>query len=539
MRAPVAPSFVERGVHQPVQWESLSAALAAPDGRSILVLCGSRLSHACHVLDEQLDDEARARALSRFRAVRVDADVQPDVDLALQTLARQRTPRWPLWALLSPTGTPLAVSAYLDPSDSRLDGVWAPLAVVWDEANRKEHRQALDRRRDPRLGGFLPTPKLLPWAALEFLHDSDRAFVERTLTAVAGGGLFDPLGGGVHAASVDERWVVPLYEKRACDQAAALDGLGWALRDFADPRLRTLQDEVVDFCLDRLRLDDGTFASGVDADSGPYDHAGFYTFTEAEARHAVAPESWPVAQRYFDLYGRGELPSNPTRNVLYAAATPGALAIELGITQDEVERHIAAARAGLAAAQARRSHPPVDAVMAIDGTASLARALLGCQDTRRSAEAESAGLCALDRLYALVDDAGGGPLHHRSDRQGTVDWLADLIALGRAALAAFAITGEAHHLGSATAIFGKLDRWVRPDEGLSALPFVASAWALPFVAGPLRDATSPSLVAECVRFCRHMGTHVSGAADLAEWLIERYQGRAAALGVEGCGLLLG
>ncbi len=323
---------------------------------------------------------------------------------------------------------------------------------------------------------------------------------------MAQGGLFDPLGGGVHAASVDERWVVPLFEKRAADQAAALDGLGWAVDALADVRLRQLRTAVARFCGESLRLDGG-FCAGLDADSGPYDHAAYYTFSEAEARQALPAELFAVGQRAFDLYGRGELPSNPTRNVLYRAQAPSALATELKLSVDEVERQLVGVREALRMAQQRRAQPPRDEAMPLDANAALARALLPIDP--------AVAMRALDGVYAACEAAGDGALRHRGESLATTDWLPDVVAIGRAALAAHAHTGEPHHLARAVQMHRRLARFSLGGGAYGAVSGDGKRWSLPYVAAPLIDGTRPSAIAECARFCAELAPHrqTPAAAD--------------------------
>ncbi|MEJ7707757.1 MAG: hypothetical protein WKF82_11140 [Nocardioidaceae bacterium] len=90
---------------------------------------------------------------------------------------------------------------------------------------------------------------------------------ERTLEAMARGGMYDQLGGGFARYSVDERWDVPHFEKMLYDNALLLRVyLHWARQTGSEVALRIAR-ETADFLLRELRTDQGGFASALDADS--------------------------------------------------------------------------------------------------------------------------------------------------------------------------------------------------------------------------------------------------------------------------------
>src|SRR5207237_2839689 len=127
---------------------------------------------------------------------------------------------------------------------------------------------------DAENGGFGTAPKFPPSAVLEFLlryasHESIGAMemVEKTCTAMARGGMYDQLAGGVARYSVDSEWVVPHFEKMLYDNALLLRAYLHLWRETGAPLARRVARETADFLLRDLRTPQGGFASALDADT--------------------------------------------------------------------------------------------------------------------------------------------------------------------------------------------------------------------------------------------------------------------------------
>ncbi|MDW8305438.1 MAG: thioredoxin domain-containing protein, partial [Acidobacteriota bacterium] len=129
-------------------------------------------------------------------------------------------------------------------------------------------RQQFERSFDPIHGGYGGTPKFPRPVVFEFLLRVGSAeSVLFTLRQMGRGGIFDQLGGGFHRYSVDERWLVPHFEKMLYDQAQLLRCYcdAWLLtRDdfFADIARRTCE-----YVLRDLTDPAGGFYAAEDADS--------------------------------------------------------------------------------------------------------------------------------------------------------------------------------------------------------------------------------------------------------------------------------
>src|SRR5512135_3575429 len=254
-------AYLKSAAHQPVHWfpwGDAAFARAVEDDKPVLLDIGAVWCHWCHVMDgESYEDPAVAEILNRdFICIKVDRDERPDVDAryqrAVQALSGQGG--WPLTALLTPDGDVFYGGTYFPPDDrfgrqsfrtvlervrdvfhsqrDRVAGsgreVRAHVAQLLIESATGELSAALlnrgaahmDRLFDERHGGFGRQPKFPHPAAVDFLlarwwdtgRDRWREIVERTLTGMAEGGVFDQVGGGFHRYSVDERLQVPHFE---------------------------------------------------------------------------------------------------------------------------------------------------------------------------------------------------------------------------------------------------------------------------------------------------------------------------------------
>jgi len=126
----------------------------------------------------------------------------------------------------------------------------------------------LEELHDPEWGGFGRAPKFPPASALELLlRRGEPELAVRTLDAMAAGGMYDLVGGGFHRYSVDDRWLVPHFEKMLYDNALLVPAYlhGWLVT--GRERYREVVEQTVEYALRDLRLPDGGFASSQDADT--------------------------------------------------------------------------------------------------------------------------------------------------------------------------------------------------------------------------------------------------------------------------------
>src|ERR1700729_1076974 len=180
------------------------------------------------------------------------------------------------------------------------------------------------------------------------------AFVT-TLEKMVRGGVFVKLAGGFHRYSVDERWVVPHFEKMLYDNTELLRSYVHAYQSFVKPEFAHVAGEIIRW-LDATMTDRerGGFYGSQDADIDLDDDGDYFTWTKAEAQAVLTPAEWAVGSRYWDIGDLGDMHHNPQKNVLHVRFNVADVAKEAGITLEEAVSRLSAARAKLLEARQAR-----------------------------------------------------------------------------------------------------------------------------------------------------------------------------------------
>jgi len=283
----------------------------------------------------------------------------------------------------------------------------------------------------------------------------------------------------------------------------------------------------------RLALDGGGYAASEDADVGNYDDGSLYTWSVDEARAVLDADELAVAQPYFERYGRGELHSDPTRNVLFIAASPEEVARELGRDLAAVRALIIRARDKLLAARAERPQPAIDTTAYVGVSAKMARGYLEAEAALGVVQDRERAVFALERLYAARADDGG--IAHRLDDARSLRWLADHAELGLAALRAYEATAERVHLDVARATAEHmLDKFWHARGGFASTP---GGDDRPFRDGEDGPGPSANAVAGALLWGLSQHTREPRYADRARALVEALLPLGCGAGVDGAGLI--
>src|SRR6202030_3491606 len=146
--------------------------------------------------------------------------------------------------------------------------------------------------------------------------------------------LYDQLAGGFHRYSVDERWLVPHFEKMSYDNSELLRNYlhGWQVT--LNPLLRETAEGIIGWVNEVLSdQEKGGFYASQDADYSLDDDGDYFTWTLQELRAALSPEEAPVMELYYDVEAHGEMHHNPAKNVLWIACDAGDIAAQLGLAE--------------------------------------------------------------------------------------------------------------------------------------------------------------------------------------------------------------
>jgi uncharacterized protein len=450
--ARASSAYLRSAMHQPVQWNEWGAeafATATRENKPILLDIGAVWCHWCHVMDrESYDDPAIASILNEhFVAVKVDRDERPDIDSRYQAAVQAVSGQggWPLTAFLTPDGKPFYGGTYFPPSDGygrpSFRRVLLSIANAYKEKNGDVVEQAAMVEnaiaqsesfagKDGRIaesivtaiqesafkmfdavhGGFGSAPKFSHPSALDLLtersarrpdDESLRNLVVTSLEKMARGGVYDQLAGGFHRYSVDERWVVPHFEKMAYDNSELLKNYvhgyqATGSKDFAGVA-RDIIRWIDEWLSDR---DHGGFYASQDADISMDDDGDYFTWSLAETRAVLTEDEATVAALHYDINEVGEMHHNPEKNVLYVRTPVDEIATRLKLSPDRVTELLSAARKKMYAARLLRPTPYLDKTVYVGWNSLCISAYLEAARVLNLVEARRFALHSLDRILS-------------------------------------------------------------------------------------------------------------------------------------------
>ena len=310
------------------------------------------------------------------------------------------------------------------------------------------------RMFDPQYGGFGQAPKFPHPSALDLLieryartsgaslrrtaeggrpqmdladagsprnQDPLRNLITTTLGHMANGGVYDQLAGGFHRYSVDERWVVPHFEKMCYDNSELL-------KNYVHGYQATGEKFFADVARDIIRWMDewlsdrewGGFYASQDADINMDDDGDYFTWTLDEARAALTEEEAQVAALHYDINEVGEMHHNPAKNVLYVRASVEDIARRMNLAEERVKELLASAKKKMYAARLQRPTPYVDKTVYAGWNSLCVSAYLEAAKVLGLADARRFALRSLDRVLAEAwkhtpeKSAGESPVATRS-----------------------------------------------------------------------------------------------------------------------------
>jgi uncharacterized protein YyaL (SSP411 family) len=388
-------------------WSQQALELARQQNKPILLSIGYSACHWCHVMaHESFEDEATAALMNRhFVNIKVDREERPDIDRIYQTahhLMARRPGGWPLTMFLSPgdqlpffggTYFPdkpkygmiafsdllerIASIFHQEPDKIRQQGEAVQQAMIEIELRENQNQggtsaEALDgfdkqllKAHDAEFGGFGRAPKFPQPAIL--LQAVNRAFcrgpadplyqaIDFTLRQIALGGIQDHLGGGFYRYSVDDRWMIPHFEKMLYDNGQLLEVFALAFRLTANPLYRDAVDGIVAWLLRDMRTASGAFHAALDADSEGVEGR-YYLWTPIEVKQIIGAEAYRAFACRFGL----DQPANfEGRWHLHGYLDAGQVIERFGLAAPDYRAEHERARERLLEARAARVPPGLD-----------------------------------------------------------------------------------------------------------------------------------------------------------------------------------
>ncbi len=508
--------YLLQHAHNPVDWrpwgdEAFDEARRL--ARPVFLSIGYATCHWCHVMEEESfeDEEIAAFMNGHYVCIKVDREERPDVDAIYMAAVQALTGSggWPMSVWLTPAREPFFGGTYFPPRDGARGarmGFLRLLAEVYEtylgdpervtraaaalvESVRRQMEPAraghesgddpsggalppasvvadtvnvLKRIFDPREGGLRRAPKFPSNVPIRVLlrHHARSADPETlvmaalTLEKMAGGGMYDQLGGGFHRYSTDAEWLVPHFEKMLYDNALLAVAYAEAYQATGRRDFARVARETLDYVMREMTSPDGGFYSATDADSEGVEGK-FFVWSEAEIRSVLG--DGPDAERFLRHYGvtsAGNFHELPGANILHVARPDEAAWAAL-----------AAARARLYDVRARRPPPLRDEKilaawngLMISGLAVGGRVL----DEPRYVEAAArAAAFILDHMRP----AGRLGRSFKDGRVGVAGFLDDYAFLAAGLLDLYEASGDCRWLEGALRLGDDLERHFADPAG--------------------------------------------------------------------------
>ena len=487
--------YLRQHAHNPVDWypwgqEALDKAKR--EDKPILLSIGYSACHWCHVMErESFENEAIAEVMNaHFVNIKVDREERPDLDTLYMNYVQMTTGSggWPMTVFLTPDQIPFYGGTYFPPEDRSGRPGFGRLCLTLAEAYREKREEIEARGPDivqslaamntlppgagkvtaasldlafdqlvPRFdrthGGFTGAPKFPGSMSLAFLlrhfsragRQEGRDFVALSLQKMARGGMYDQLGGGFHRYSVDERWLVPHFEKMLYDNALLSRLYLEAYQLDPQPLYARVVEEILDYVVREMLNPQGGFYSTQDADSEGHEGK-FFIWTPKEIGEILGEEEGKVFCRYYDVTAQGNFEG---ANILNVPRPLEQVARELSLSPGELSRILSEGRQRLFREREKRIKPHRDekiltgwngmmGVSFVEASVVLQRADY-LEVARRNARFLLKHLCRKGRIFRTHKDGV-------SKLRGYLDDYANLV---EQLLALYQATGEREWLDEA------------------------------------------------------------------------------------------
>ncbi len=398
--------YLRQHQHNPVDWYPWGAEAlehARRDDRPILLSIGYSACHWCHVMERESFENEEIAALMNgsFVNIKVDREERPDLDHIYMNAVQMMTGHggWPLTVFLTPAGEPFYGGTYFPPDDRHnMPGfrrVLTSIAAAYRERPQDVREtvgkliqglqrldayqtsdealveqtvihaaESLAQAYDSEHGGLGRAPKFPNESAFALflrVHHAtgERRFLDmatHTLRQMARGGMYDHLGGGFHRYSVDERWLVPHFEKMLYDNAQLVCLYLDTYQAAGDPFFAAVAGDILEYVRREMRHPEGGFYSSQDADSEG-EEGKFFVWTPEEVREVLGDRDADLFCRYYDITDFGNFEGS---NILHPTLEIEPLARLFGLDVEETRRRLEEARARLFERRERRVKPGLD-----------------------------------------------------------------------------------------------------------------------------------------------------------------------------------
>lgn len=457
--------YLLQHAYNPVDWYPWGEEAfekASIEDKPIFLSIGYSTCHWCHVMEnESFEDEEVAKLMNdAFVSIKVDREERPDIDGVYMSVCQMITGGggWPLTIVMTPDKKPFFTGTYFPKYNRfnrigmmelipRLKEIWlnrrdeviksaeeissslkninfglSPAEI--DDAILDKAYDDLNKRYDSDNGGFGTSPKFPSPHNLMFLlrywkrNDNAKALeiVEKTLTQMRLGGIYDQIGFGFARYSTDKHWLVPHFEKMLYDQAMLIMAYTETYQITKNEFYKKTAEEIIEYVLRDMTHPDGGFYSAEDADSEG-EEGKFYLWHADEIRNVLDKEESDLAIRIFNVseYGNWVDESKGVMygtNILHLKMTYEDLASNLNSDINELLKKIGRIREKLFNYREKRIHPHKDDKILTDWNALMISALAKAYQAFNSEKY----MVAAEKAYGFIKQyltKSDGTLFHR------------------------------------------------------------------------------------------------------------------------------
>jgi uncharacterized protein YyaL (SSP411 family) len=498
--------YLQQHATNPINWFPWSAEAfetAKKEDKPIFLSIGYSTCHWCHVMEhESFSDREVAQLLNKdFIAIKVDREERPDIDNVYMTVTQALTGSggWPMTIFMTPDKKPFYAGTYF-PKHQRwgrpgMMELLPKITEAWQNDRQKvltsadqitqhivglsvqqpgtkldEHildqaRQFLGQAYDPVNGGFgkspkFPSPHQLNFLLRRYYHAQDKqalAMVEKTLTRMRFGGIYDQLGFGLHRYATDAQWLVPHFEKMLYDQAMLIMVYVEAYQATGKAFYARVAQEIITYVLRDMTSINGGFYSAEDADSEGVEGK-FYLWTPREINNLLGKKEAAVFNRIFNVKEGGNFEEagpghNADQNILHLQKPLSDHAKDMGISEEQLRHRLEAGRQTLFEARAKRIHPFKDDKILTDWNGLMIAALAKAGSVLDNQDYQVAASRAADFILQHLTTADGRLLkRYRQDKSGLAAHLNDYAFMVWGLIDLYQATYQVKYLSHAIAL---------------------------------------------------------------------------------------
>ena len=492
--------YLLQHAHNPVDWfpwADEAFEKARIEDKPIFLSIGYSTCHWCHVMEkESFEDEEVAKLMNdAFVSIKVDREERPDIDGIYMSVCQMITGSggWPLTIVMTPDKKPFFAGTYF-PKHNRFNRIGMMelvprLKEFWETKKEEVLKSAddiaaslnkqsfisdpseidetildkayneLSSRFDETNGGFGNAPKFPSPHNLMFLlrywkrKNEPKALemVEKTLTEMRQGGIYDHIGFGFARYSTDQHWLVPHFEKMLYDQAMLVMAYTETYLATKNIFFRETAKEILEYVLRDMTHPEGGFYSAEDADSEG-EEGKFYLWDADELRNVLERDESDFAISVFNVADDGNWIDEskgmmPGTNILHLKKTIKELAEDFNISVDVFSKKLESIRKKLFDYREKRIHPYKDDKILTDWNGLMISAFAKASQAFNNKKYSNVAVNAYSFIEKYLTDKNGKLIHRfRENESGLPAHIDDYAFMIKASIDLYETTFEIKYL---------------------------------------------------------------------------------------------